>query len=156
MIGKAADLAEARGWDHDMLSTLSLAVAIPSPQWGIIHSVEIYCSIDGGSWCFVMLEEFSTLTERSEEVRCAVRWLRQFCKPAEFDLLPEPDCFLRYIGELDIQEDVENHLGRAIDEALAQMDIAWTVLHLVNWGNKSVDQAISQIQSLDTQSPQST
>ena len=155
MIGKAADLAKARGWEHDTLSPLNLAVAFPSPQWGNIHSVEIYCSIDGGAWCFVMLKEFSTQTDQSEKVQCAVRWLRQFCKPAEFDLMAEPDCFLRYVGELDIQEEVENHLGRAIDEALAQMDISWTVLHLVNWGNKSVDQAISHVHPLDTQSPRS-
>ena len=50
MIRKAADLAKARGWEHDTLSPLSLAVAIPSPQWENIHSVEIYCSIDAGAW----------------------------------------------------------------------------------------------------------
>lgn len=103
----------------------------------------------------MMLKEFSTQTDQSEKVQCAVSWLRQFCKPAEFDLMAEPDCFLRYVGELDIQEEVENHLGRAIDEALAQMDIAWTVLHLVNWGKKYIDQATGDVQELQTQLPQS-
>lgn len=155
MIGKAADLAEARGWEHDILSTLSLAVAIPSPRWRIICSVEIYCSVDGGAWGFVMLKEFSTLPERSEEVEYAVRWLRQLCKPAQFDLLPEPYCYIRYVGYLDIEDEVENHLGRAIDSALAHMDAAWTVLQLVNWGDKSVDQAVAHVNALETQSPQS-
>ena len=102
-----------------------------------------------------MLKEFSTQTDQSEKVQCSVRGLRHFCKPAEFDLMPETDCFLRYVGELGIQEEVENYLGRVINEALVQMDMAWAVLHLVNWGDKSIDQAIADVQALETQSPQS-
>lgn len=36
MIEKAATLAEARGWDFDIVSPVHLALAIPSLRWGII------------------------------------------------------------------------------------------------------------------------
>ena len=36
-------------------------------------------------------------------------------------------------------------MGRAIDEALAQMDMARKVLQMVNWGGKSVDGAIARV-----------
>jgi hypothetical protein len=32
-----------------------------------------------------------------------------------------------------------------IDEALAQIDMAWTVLMLVNWGDKSAAEAIAHV-----------
>ena len=103
----------------------------------------------------MILKEFSTQTDQREKVQCIFRWLRQFCKPTEFVLLPEPDCFLRYVGELNIQDEVENQLGRAINDALVQMDMAWAVLHLVNWDNKYIDQAIGDVQELQTHLPQS-
>jgi hypothetical protein len=145
MIEKAARLAEARGWGHDVLSSLHLALAIPSPKWRITHSVEIYCSTDGGAWGFVMLKELSLQSDRHEQAGLAVRQFRQFFAPAEFDLSPEPDCCIKYALDLDIEEDVEFHLGRALDEAVAQMDMAWTVLQLINFGDKSADEAIAHV-----------
>lgn len=149
MIEKAAVLAQRRGWDPEILSPLRLAMAIPSRQWQGSHFVEIYCSVDARAWGMVMLRESSTMAERSEEVRSAVRWLRQFCKPAEFDLLPEPNCYIRYAEDLDIENEVESHLARAIDEALLRIDIASNVLQLVNWGDKSADAAIAQVTGYD-------
>jgi hypothetical protein len=106
--------------------------------------VDIFCSIDGGAWGFVMRKEFEILGERAQEVSLAVGRLRQFFTPDEIDILPASQCLIRYAREIeiDIAGKVVNHLGRAIDEALAQFDMAWTVLMLVNWGDKSADEAV--------------
>ncbi|MEY4890357.1 MAG: hypothetical protein RIQ75_1487 [Pseudomonadota bacterium] len=47
--------------------------------------------------------------------------------------------------EIDIADKVENHLGRAINEVLAQIDMAWAVLMLVNRGDKSAAEVIAQV-----------
>jgi hypothetical protein len=145
MIEMAANLAQARGWEHEILSPLHLAVSIPSPRWRFYHAVDIFCSIDGGSWGFVLLKEFEVLGERAPEVSLAVSRLRQFFTPDEIDILPAPQHLIRYARdiEIDIAGKVEIQLGRAIDEALAQIDMAWTVLMMVNWGNKSTDEAVT-------------
>jgi hypothetical protein len=69
MIEKAATLAKTRGWDFDILSPLQLAVAIPSPRWQFYHALHIFCSIQGGAWCFVAIKEFEVLVEQDPEVR---------------------------------------------------------------------------------------
>lgn len=147
MIEKAAALAKTRGWDFDILSALQLAVVIPSPRWRFYHAVEIFCSIDGGAWGFLAFKEFEVLGDRDPEVRLALYRLRQFFAPDEIDLLPAPQYLIRYFRdmEIDIASKVENQLGRAIDEALAQIDMAWAVLMLVNWGDKSAAEAISYV-----------
>ena len=75
----------------------------------------------------------------------AVHRLRQFCAPDEIDILPAPQCLIRYRRDIDadINGKFEIQLGRAIDEAIAQVDMAWTVLMLVNWGDKSTDEAVT-------------
>ncbi len=151
MIEKAAALAENKGWDFEILSPRQLAVAIASPRWQFFHAVDIYCSIDGGAWGFVMLKEFEILSEREQEVNLAVCRLQQFCEPGEFDLVQQPDCFIRYARDIDIAEEVETHLGSGINKALAKIDTAWTVLQLVNWGGKSVDEAIAHVGSSELQ-----
>lgn len=147
MIQKAASLAQARGWDHDLLSPLHLALAVPSPRLPASYPMHILCSTDGKAWSFVILHEFIAEASRSEAIRGALLRLNQFCAPAELELRPSPECFIRYTFDLDIEDDVETHLGRGIDEALAQMDMARMVLQLVNWGGKSADDAIAQVNS---------
>jgi hypothetical protein len=144
-------LALERGWEHEVLSSLHIAAAVPSPQWRNIHAVEIYCSMDGGAWGFVMLKDFSLHNDQSEQTALAVRHLRKKFKPAEFDMLPNPDCHIKYARDLDIQVDDKVLLGLSIDEAMAQMDMAWKVLQLVNWGNKSADEAIRYINASELQ-----
>ena len=70
--------------------------------------------------------------------------LRQFFTSDEIDILPAPQHLIRYARdiEIDIAGKVETQLGRAIDQALAQIDMALTVLMMVNWGGKSADEAI--------------
>lgn len=145
MIGKAADLAQARGWEHEILSTLSVAVAIPSPRWRKNYNAYTHCSIDGAAWGFVLHKEFEVMSGRESEVSLAVHRLRQFCAPDEIDILPAPQCLIRYTRDIDadINGQFEIQFGRAIDEAIAQVDMAWTVLMLVNWGNKSTDEAVA-------------
>ena len=147
MIENATAMANARGWDFDILSPLQLAVAIPSPKWRFYYTVELFCSIDGGAWNFVALKEFEVLDKREPEVSLAVCRLRQFFTPDEIDLLPAPQCLIRYVRdiEIDIDDKGESQLGRAIDEALTQIDMAWTVLMLVNWGDKSAAEAIAHV-----------
>lgn len=144
MIEKAEALAETRGWDFDILSPLQLAVAIPSSRWRHYYNAYIHCSIDGGAWGFVIHKEFEVMSSREPEVSLAVSRLRQFFTPDEIEILPAPQHLIRYARdiEIDIAGKVENQLGRAIDEALAQIDMAWTVLMMVNWGGKSADEAI--------------
>lgn len=153
MIEKATALAETRGWDFDILSPLQLALAIPSPHWKFYYTVELICSIDGGAWGFVALKEFEVMGERDPEVSLAVGRLRQFFTPDEIDILPAPQYLIRYIRdiEIDIDEKGERQLGRAIDEALAQIDMAWTVLMLVNWGGKSAADAIAHVNASELQ-----
>lgn len=145
MIGRAADLAQARGWEHEILSTLSLAVAIPASRWRHHYNAYIHCSIDGGAWGFVIHKEFEVMSNREPEVSLALQRLRQFCTPDEIDILPAPQYLVRYTRDIDVEinDKVETQLGRAIDEAIAQVDMAWTVLMLVNWGNKSTDEAVT-------------
>jgi len=145
MIGKAADLAQARGWEHEILSTLSVAVAIPSPRWRKNYNAYIHCSIDGAAWGFVLHKEFEVMSGRESEVSSAIQRLRQFYTPDEIDILPAPQYLIRYTRDIDVKSDgkFETQLGRAIDEAIAQVDMAWTVLMLVNWGNKSTDEAVT-------------
>jgi hypothetical protein len=147
VIEKAATLAESRGWDFDILSPLQLAVAIPSPRWRHYYAVDIYCSIDGGAWGFVMLKEFEVPSVQDPELGVAVGRLRQFFTPDEIEILPAPQCLIRYARDIDIDipGKVENQLGHAIDEALAQIDMAWAVLMLVNFGGKSADEAIAYV-----------
>jgi len=85
--------------------------------------------------------------KRDPEVSLAFGRLRQFFTPDEIDLLPTPQCMIRYMRdiEIDVESKVENQLGSAIDEALAQIDMAWTVLMLVNWGDKSAAEAIAHV-----------
>jgi hypothetical protein len=151
MIRKAAALAEIRGWDFDILSPLQLAVAIPSPRWRFYYTVNLFCSIDGGAWGFVALKDFEVMGKRDPEVSLAVGRLRQLFTPDEIDLLPAPQCMIRYVRDIVIATagKVENQLGRAIDEALAQIDMAWTVLMLVNWGDKSAAEAIAHVNALE-------
>ncbi len=146
MIEKATHLAETRGWDFDILSPLHLAVAIPSSRWRHHYNAYIHCSIDGVAWGFVIHKEFEVMSNREPEVSLAVQRLRQFCTPDEIDILPAPQYLIRYTRDIDvdINDKVETQLGRAIDEAIAQVDMAWTVLMLVNWGDKSADEAIAQ------------
>jgi hypothetical protein len=153
MIGKAADLAQARGWEHEILSTLSLAVAIPSPRWRKSYNAYIHCSIDGGAWGFVIHKGFEVMSGREPEVSLAVHRLRQFCAPDEIDILPAPQCLIRYTRDIDadINGKLEIQLGRAIDEAIAQVDMAWTVLMLVNWGDKSADEAAASANASEMQ-----
>lgn len=145
MIEKAANLAQGRGWEHEILSPLHLAVSIPSPRWRFYHNVDIFCSIDGGSWGFMLLKEFEVLGARELEVSFAIGRLRQFFTLDKLDILPAPQHLIRSARdiEIDIAGKVENQLGREIDDALAQIDMAWTVLMLVNWSGKSADEAIA-------------
>ena len=147
MMQKAAALAKARGWDFDILSPQQLAVAIPSPKWRFYYTAELFCAIDGGAWNFVALKEFEVLGKRDPEVSLAVCRLRQFFTPDEIDLLPAPQFLIRYVRDIqiDIDDKVEKQLGHAIDDALAQIDMAWTVLMLVNWGDKSAAEAIAHV-----------
>jgi hypothetical protein len=149
MIQKAASLAETRGWDHDILSPLYLALAVPSPRLPASYPMNIFCSTDGKAWGFVILYEFIVEASRSEAIREALLRLNQFCAPAELDVRPSPECFIRYTVDLDIEDDAETHLSCAVDEALAQMDMARMVLQLVNWAGKSADDAIAQVNSLE-------
>jgi hypothetical protein len=147
MIEKAVALAETRGWDFDILSPLQLALAIPSSRWRFYYAVHIYCSVDGNAWGFVVFKEFEVMSSREPEVSLAVHRLRQFCTPDEIDLLPAPQYLIRYTRDIDvdINGNIETQLGRSIDEALAQIDMAWTVLMLANWGNKSADEAVASV-----------
>jgi hypothetical protein len=144
MIEKAAALAETRGWDFDILSPVHLAVAIPSYRWRHCYNPYLHCSIDGGASGFVIHKEFEVMSDREPEVSLAIQRLRQFCTPDEIDIHPAPQYLIRYTRDIDIEinSKVETQLGRAIDEAIAQVDMAWTVLMLVNWGNKSTDEAV--------------
>jgi hypothetical protein len=144
MIEKASELAETRGWDFDVLSPLQLALAIPSYRWRHCYNAYLHCSIDGGAWGFVMYREFEVMSDREIEVNLAIQRLRQFCTPDEIDILPAPQYLISYTRDVDVEinSKVETQLGRAIDEAIAQVDMAWTVLMLVNWGNKSTDEAV--------------
>jgi len=154
MIQKAAALAEIRGWDFDILSPLQLAVAIPSPRWRFYYTVNFFCSIDGGAWGFVALKDFEVMCKGDPEISLAVDRLRKFFTPDEIDILPAPQYLFRYVRdiEIDIDGKVENQLGRATDEALAQIDIAWTVLMLVNWGGKSAAEAITHVNTSELES----
>lgn len=145
MIGRAANLAQARGWEHEILSTLSLAVAIPASRWRHLYNAYLHCSIDGGAWGFVIHKEFEVMSNREPEVSLAIQRLRQFCTPDEIDILPSPQYLIRYTRDIDVEINgkFETQLGRAIDEAITQVDMAWTVLMLVNWGNKSTDEAVT-------------
>lgn len=145
MIEKAAALAETRGWDFDVLSPLQLALAIPSPRWRFYYTSDIYCSTDGAAWGFVMLKEFEVMSNREPEVSLAIQRLRQFCTPDEIDILPAPQYLIRYTRDIDVEINgkFETQLSRAIDEAIAQIDMAWTVLMLVNWGDKSAGEALA-------------
>jgi citrate lyase gamma subunit len=53
----------------------------------------------------------------------------------------------RYVRDIEINIDgeIQNQLGSAIDEALTQIDMAWAVLMLVNWGDKSAAEAIAHV-----------
>mgnify|MGYP000303673966 FL=1 len=145
MIEKAAALAETRGWDFDILSPLQLALAIPSCRWRHCYNAYLHCWIDGGAWGFVIHKEFEVMSNREPEVSLAIQRLRQFCTPDEIDILPAPQYLIRYTRDIDVEINgkFETQLGRAIDEAIAQVDMAWTVLMLVNWGNKSTDEAVT-------------
>ena len=145
MIQKAASLAQARGWDHDLLSPLHLALAVPSPRLPALYPMHIFCSTDGKAWGFVILYECMVETSRSEAIHEAILRLNQFCAPAELDVRSSPECFIRYTFDLDIEEDVEIHLSCAVDEALAQMDMVRMVLLLVTWGGKYTDDAIAHV-----------
>jgi len=147
VIEKATHLAETRGWDFDILSPLHLAVVIPSSRWRHSYNAYIHCSIDGVAWGFVIHKEFEVMSNREPEVSLAIQRLRQFCTPDEIDILPAPQYLIRYTRDIDVDINgkVETQLGRAIDEAIAQVDMAWTVLMLVNWGDKSAAEAIAQI-----------
>lgn len=143
MIEPAAALAKSRDWDYEIISPLQLALATTSPRHRIINSGAIYCSIDGGAWGIVLMQFFEPLSTRIEDVGTAVLRLKEFCAPAELDLKYE--VFIRYALDLEIDEDVENQLGRAIDEGLAHLDMAWAVLQLVNFAEKSADDAIAEV-----------
>jgi|AntAceMinimDraft_1070359.scaffolds.fasta_scaffold15175_5 hypothetical protein len=147
MIQKAAYLVQARGWDYDLLSRLHLALAVSSPWLPATYPMNIFCSIGGKAWGLLIMCEFIVEASRSEAIHEALLRLSQFCAPAELEVWPRPECFIRYTVDLDIEDDVETHLGCAIDEALAQMDMARMVLQLVNWGRKSTDAAIAQVNS---------
>lgn len=153
MIEKAAALAESRDWEFDTLSPLHLAVAIPSPRWRHYYNSYICCSIDGGAWGFVMLKEFEHMGSREPEISLAVHRLRQFCTPDKIDILPAPQYLIRYTRDIDVDINgkVETQLGRALDEAIAQVDMAWTVLMLVNWGGKSADEAVASANASEIQ-----
>jgi hypothetical protein len=145
VIEKAVVLAETRGWDFDILSPLQLAVAIPSFRWRHHYNAYICCPMDGGAWGFVVLKEFEVMSSREREVSLAVHRLRQFCSPDEIDVLPAPQYLIKYTRDIDVDINgtVETLLNRAIDEAIAQLDMAWTVLMLVNFGDKSADEAVA-------------
>lgn len=146
MIEKAAALAETRGWDFHIISPLQLALAIPSPRWRFYYTSDIYCSTDGAAWGFVMLKEFEVMSSREPDVSLAIQRLQQFCTPDEIDIHPAPQYLIRYTRDIDVEingSKFETQLGRAIGEAIAQVDMAWTVLMLVNWGNKSTDEAVT-------------
>ena len=145
MIGEAADLAEARGWEHETLSTLTLALAIPSPRWRNFYNAYVHCSIDGGAWGFVIHKEFEVMSGREPEVSLATQRLQQFCAPDEIDILSAPQYLIRYTRDIDVDINgkLKTQLSRAIDEAIAQIDMAWTVLMLVNWGDKSAGEAVA-------------
>ena len=85
------------------------------------------------------------MSSREPEVSLAIQRLQQFCAPDEIDILPAPQYLIRYTRDIDVEINgkFETQLGRAIDEAIAQVDMAWTVLMLVNWGNKSTDEAVT-------------
>ncbi|MBO6885823.1 MAG: hypothetical protein JJ869_19930 [Marivita sp.] len=145
MIEKAVGLAETRGWDFDIISPLQLALAIPSPRWRFYYTSDIYCSTDGAAWGFVMLKEFEVMSSREPEVSLAIQRLQQFCAPDEIDILPAPQYLIRYTRDIDVDINgkLKTQLSRAIDEAIAQIDMAWTVLMLVNWGDKSAGEALA-------------
>ena len=152
MIEQATALAETRGWDYEFVSPLHIALMVPLPGFGQSILWKIFCSVDGQAWGFLTLQEFLTYSERSEETRMAIRCLKQFVAPAELDVLSEPDCCIRYALDLDLEEGVENHRGgRAIDDTLVHMDMAWAVLQLVNWGDKSAYEAIAHVSALELQ-----
>ncbi len=75
MIGQVVALARNRGWEHDIVASFQLAVAVPSPRFRSINSVEICCSTDGDAWGLVMLQGFPVNTARSEETRKALQHL---------------------------------------------------------------------------------
>lgn len=147
MIEHAAALAEARGWDHEILSPLRLALVVPHPRLRAFHPTHIFCSINGKAWGFVIDHEFVVEAGRSEIVHDAFLRLKPFCAPAELDLCPKPACCVRYALDLEIDNDVASHLGRSIDEALVNLNFALDVLRLANWGNKSADEAISFVRA---------
>jgi hypothetical protein len=93
------------------------------------------------------------MSSREPEVSLAVRRLRQFCAPDEIDILPAPQYLIRYTRDIDVDINgkLEIQLSRAIDEAIAQVDMAWTVLMLVNWGNKSADEAAASANASEMQ-----
>lgn len=138
-------MAETRGWDFDIISPLQLALAIPSPRWRFYYTSDIYCSTDGAAWGFVMLKEFEVMSSRESEVSLAIQLLQQFCAPDEIDILPAPQYLIRYTRDIDVDINgkLKTQLSRAIDEAIAQIDMAWTVLILVNWGDKSAGEAVA-------------
>jgi hypothetical protein len=151
MIGQVVALARNRGWEHDIVASFQLAVAVPSPRFRSINSVEICCSTDGDAWGLVMLQGFPVNTARSEETRKALQHLNQSFAPARLDTLTYPDEFIKYALTIDKIQDVEKDLGRIIDDATHHLDFACSVLRLVNWGGKSADYAVAHVLALETQ-----
>jgi hypothetical protein len=104
---------DAGGWGH------------PPHQF---NNAYLNRSIDGGALGFVIHKEFEVMSNREPEVSLAIQWLRQFCTPDEIDILPAPQYLIRYTRDIDVEINgkFETQLGRAIDEAIAQVDMAWT------------------------------
>lgn len=144
MIEHAVALADARDWDYDALSPYHLAFAVQSPRYKIFYNGNVFCTPDARLWAIFLSYEFSAVKERYEVVQKAFQRMQQFCTPSELDLHSEPECFVRYLTDLEIEniENVTSHLGTAIDHALVELTYVWTVLQMVNLGGKSVDEAI--------------
>lgn len=145
MIEKAAALAEAQGWDYEILSPSHLALVVPYPPLRVIHPMHIFCSMDGTDWGLIIAHEFLVEPDRSENVHDAILRLKQFCAPGELDLLPKPDCSIRYARDFEIENDVPGHLGLAINEAVSRLNFVLDVLRLVNWGGKLAQEAITSV-----------
>ena len=114
MMQKVASLARARGWGYDILSRLHLALAVPSPRLPASYPMNIFCSTDEKARGFVIMNEFIVEASRSEAIREALLRLNQFCAPAELDVRPTPECFIRYTVDLDSVDDVKTHRGAVL------------------------------------------
>lgn len=145
MIDKAAAMAAARGWDYDILSPLHLALVVPYSPLQVFHPMRIFCSMEGTDWGLIIDHEFLVEADRSEIIHDALLRLKQFCAPAELDLLPKPVRSIRYARDFEIENDVPGHLGLAIDEAVLRFNFVLDVLRLVNWGGKSAQEAITSV-----------